>query len=120
MALDTWDLQALMCGERHWVGVFPLDGMPAPATSHKVPIKMIVNLDPSSQPGSHWVALYRNGEGNGFYFDTFGQPLPTPISHWLSQHTNRWRGCLDGKAIQPTNDRVSCGYICMAFLKRLP
>ncbi len=106
-----------MRDEPHFVGVFALDRIPAVAGSRKVPVKMIVNLDPASQDGSHWVALYRNAQGDGFYFDTFGQPPPRPIARWLSQHTNHWRGL--NKQIQSTNDKVSCGYICMRFLKEL-
>ncbi len=117
MALDTWDLEALMEGEPHWVGVFALDRIPPMPGSRKVPLKLIVNLDPATQDGSHWVALYRNDLGDGFYFDTFGRPAPPPIAWWLSQHTNHWRG-LD-KQIQSANDKVSCGYICMRFLKEL-
>ncbi len=117
MALDTWDLEALMEGEPHFVGVYALDEIPRVLGSRKVPVKMIVNLDPGELKGSHWVALYRNPQGDGFYFDTFGLPPPPPIAWWFSQHTNHWRG-LD-RQIQSVNDKVSCGYICMRFLKEL-
>ena len=35
----------------------------------------IVNLNTSSQPGSHWVCYYRN-KSNRIYFDSYGQIIP--------------------------------------------
>jgi hypothetical protein len=39
----------------------------------KLPIGFIMNLDDSSEPGSHWVAVYISGDSVE-YFDPLGQP----------------------------------------------
>jgi hypothetical protein len=114
--LNTEDLRALMKDDPLFVGVFPSDVLPNIVGVK--PFKMIINLDPSTQPGSHWVAVYRHVNGHGYYFDTFGHPPPPRIKHWLSCMCKEWK-CFD-KQIQLTNDRVSCGYICVTFLKKLP
>ena len=37
-------------------------------------VVFIVNLDNSSQPGSHWIAVYLNSYNRIYYFDSFGNP----------------------------------------------
>src|SRR5271167_1590457 len=78
--------------------------------------KMIVNLEPNHLPGSHWVAIYRRA-AKGYYFDSFGRLPPTTIRIWLANNTQRW--AYQPRMIQSPNDKVSCGYICYEFLKRL-
>ena len=114
--LSTYDLEILMCGEPNFIGVFSIDTLP-PYLDRSKTIKMIVNLQPKHMPGNHWVAIYRNREGRGFYFDTFGREPPPTIGNWLSQNTNKWT--YYDKIIQSPNDKVSCSYICMEFLKKL-
>ena len=35
----------------------------------------VINSDPSSEPGEHWVAVYFDKRGRGEYFDSYGLPL---------------------------------------------
>ena len=113
--LDTFDLEALMSDDPEFVGVFPLDGLPRGIDGRRT-IKLIVNLEPRSLPGSHWVAIYRR-DGKAFYFDTFGRLPPKDIHTWLSNNSRTWTNF--DKTIQLANDKVSCGYICLEFLKKL-
>ena len=113
--LNTHELRALMAGEPNFIGVFPIDSLPQ--VRHKKPLKLIVNLDPSTQPGSHWVAIYRRANGQAYYFDTFGRSPPPLIREWLAQNSWDWKHF--DRQIQGANDSVSCGYICMTFLKKL-
>lgn len=52
-------------------GVFPADKIP---WKWSRPCAIIANTDDSNQPGSHWVAMYADQEGNGTYFDSYGVP----------------------------------------------
>ena len=52
-------------------GVFPADQIPRLTT--KKPF-VIVNLDTSDMPGSHWVSLSFNGKSIDSY-DSFGRPM---------------------------------------------
>jgi hypothetical protein len=46
----------------------------------------VVNLDKSSRPGSHWVAMHFPNEEEARYFDSYGQPPPMgPIRDFLRQ-----------------------------------
>jgi hypothetical protein len=113
--LNTNDLLAIMHTEPNFIGVFASDELP-----HSVPpdviIKLIVNLQPRHLPGLHWTAIYRK-KRCGFYFDTFGRPPPPRIANWLTQNCLTWK--YNETILQAPNDTVSCGYICMEFLKQL-
>ena len=113
--LDTFDLEALMDDDPDFVGVFPLDGLPRGIDGRKT-IKLIVNLEPRSHPGSHWIAIYRRN-GKAHYFDTFGREPPKTIRTWLTNNSYTWT--FFNKVIQAANDKVSCGYICLEYLKKL-
>ena len=36
------------------------------------PSAYVINLDPTSEPGEHWVAIYFDKRGRGEYFDSYG------------------------------------------------
>ena len=42
------------------------------------PSAYVINSDPSSEPGEHWVAVYFDKRGRGEYFDSYGLP-PTLV-----------------------------------------
>ena len=42
------------------------------------PSAYVINSDPSSKPGEHWVAVYFDKRGRGEYFDSYGLP-PTLV-----------------------------------------
>lgn len=52
-------------------GVFACDRLPDAIV---LPAVLIINLSPSTQPGSHWVSLHIDSKGHAFYFDSFGMP----------------------------------------------
>ena len=42
----------------------------------------VLNLNKLSEPGSHWVAFYKDG-GKRIYFDSFGQVVPSELQKYL-------------------------------------
>lgn len=95
-------------------GCFPLDQLPHIST---FPSSLIINLDPSNMPGSHWVAIYIDTSKHASYFDSFGQRPPTEIVKWLKQFNSfSW----NKKCFQNLLSK-SCGYytIYYIFLKTL-
>ena len=56
-------------------GTFPIDLIPKPLQSGRI---YVINLDESTQEGSHWVQL-ATLDGSICYFDSFGQPPPPKI-----------------------------------------
>ena len=45
------------------------------------PSAYVINSDPSSKPGEHWVAVYFDKRGRGEYFDSYGPIARSPFSN---------------------------------------
>ena len=81
----------------------------------------VVNLNTSSQFGSHWVFYYRN-KGNRIYFDSFGQITPVEIQRYLKTGIEFAR---DREVMQRNTDIVQavntpvCGHLYLFVLKPL-
>ena len=57
-------------------GVFACDQLPKRYVLR--PSGLVVNTDPSTQPGEHWVAIYIARGGESEYFDSYGQSVMLP------------------------------------------
>ena len=57
---------------KKFCGVFPIDKLPQ--TIDRYPCGLIVNTDPSTKPGMHWVAVFLTSPQNGEWFDSYGKP----------------------------------------------
>ena len=55
---------------KKFCGVFPSDKLPQ--TIDRYPCGFVANTDPSSGPGTHWVAFYFPSEEKGEFFDSYG------------------------------------------------
>ena len=74
MGLSNFDIQKIA---KHleipnFKGVFTRDQLPKKIGNKEAGI---VNLNTSNEPGSHWVAYFRDGSKK-IYFDSFGQVIP--------------------------------------------
>ena len=116
--MNTHQLRQIFSEKPDFIGVFPSDQIPPVQPSSRVKC-LIVNLDPSNKPGSHWVALsyHRNtlGRNEMEYFDSYGFPphlaIPVRGKNWhLSYNRTRFQ----------TRNSVVCGQHCVHFVdKRL-
>ena len=81
----------------------------------------IVNFNTSTEPGSHWVAYYKDGKER-IYFDSFGQVIPTEIQKYLKTKEEFEK---DAPVIQRNTDIVQkpntevCGHLCLYVLDNL-
>ena len=48
----------------------------------------IVNFNKSTEPGTHWVAYYKDGK-NRFYFDSYGQVILQEIADYLKTESEK-------------------------------
>ena len=116
-AMDTRDLNRLLEGHpvtaRFYDGTYPCDQLPCPKTFLSA---MVSNLDDSSLPGSHWVALFVQNANKVYYFDPFGEaPPPGPMSDYLRGFGNVTRNrCV----FQPFDSTV-CGAFAVYTLFHL-
>ena len=99
-------------------GVYAIDQLPR-IILDKRPCALIVNLDPSWKPGSHWVAIFLEDKGGpAHYFDSFGRPpFDDAIISFLNRHSKQgW--IYNGTRYQSISSTL-CGIYCIAFLKSL-
>ena len=55
------------------------------------PSSYVINLDPSYKPGSHWVAVYFDRNGESEYFDSLGRYPPHEVEYFLCLQAKRWK-----------------------------
>jgi len=67
-----------------FLGVYPIDCLPQPKQK---PSSVIINLDPSYQPGSHWVCCQLNQNGPSYYFDSYGKLPQIIIQKYLLKNS---------------------------------
>lgn len=110
--MDTRELQSCMkkiCPaiESH---VFPANRIPV---YMDLPVYIITNLDPDSKPGSHWVAIHIDINGNGEYFDSFGRKPLGYHKLFLTRNAKKW--FYNHMTIQNHFTSV-CGKYCLVYI----
>lgn len=120
MGLSNFDIQKIA---KHleipnFKGVFTRDQLPKKIGNKEAGI---VNLNTSKEPGSHWVAYFRDGSKK-IYFDSFGQVIPTEIQKYLKTK-DEYRYNLpvierNTDVVQEPNT-VICGHLCLYVLDNL-
>jgi hypothetical protein len=113
MALKTSELHRVMRRDPTFLGVFASDRVPPIVKKHKN-VKMIINLDPASKPGTHWVAIWRKCDNKGQFYDSFGRRPPPILEKWLKANSDSW--IYNTKRMQNISDKTACGYLCISFL----
>ena len=93
-------------------GVFSSDKVPKKLYTY--PAGLVINTDPSGQPGTHWLALYFDSDKRAEYFDTFGRAPELPgILHLLKTSCSSWDH--NGARVQGYWSSV-CGHYSVYFL----
>ena len=100
----------------HFRGVFMRDTIPKKPYEEECGI---VNLNTSTELGSHWLCYYKKGV-NRIYFDSFGQITPFEIQRYLKKPSERWIKVIQRNTdiVQPFNTHI-CGHLCLFVLKAL-
>lgn len=74
----------------------------------------VLNMQDSSQGGSHWVALYvQNFTKRACYFDPFGLSAPVEVIYWCRKHALFL--AVNTMQVQDI-PQVCCGWYCLAFI----
>ena len=81
----------------------------------------IVNLNKQSEPVSHWVCYYKNGDQR-IYFDSFGQITPIEIQKYLKTPSEFKNNSMvierNTDIVQKPNTNV-CGHLCVYVVDNL-
>jgi hypothetical protein len=77
------------------------------------PSCFIINTDPRSKPGAHWLAVYYNERGYCDFFDSYGQPPDYfNLEKYINKTSRGWS--FNRKRIQGDSDL--CGVYAILFL----
>lgn len=94
-----------------------------PKVEHGKKICWIMNLDPASKAGSHWVAVYIDPVGSKSveFFDSFGREIPPDIQHDVKLvvdilKPNTFLKLKSNHVIHQDDSTNNCGYFAMKFL----
>lgn len=93
------------------IGVFPADKIPL---VWEKPCALVANVDESTKPGSHWIAIYVDSSGNGVFFDSYG--LPPAVSHHIDRIRRNCRFYEWNIQQLQSIDSDVCGHFCIDFL----
>ena len=111
------DTRQIMCCLRYvssYLGVFPSDLLPQHFIARSG--TLVVNTDPHTESGSHWIAIhFQPRSHSSYYFDRYGlPPYIISIQSFLRRNSSVW----DYNAVQlqgPTST-VCAKYCCLFAL----
>lgn len=95
----------------YYIGCFSADAIP---TTLNYPCALVVNTDPSSLPGSHWVAFYAESDEQLEMFDSFGHSYTKypQFSYFIDKfETVKFNGMRLQQYFSST-----CGYYALVFI----
>lgn len=109
--MDTYELIDCLSSLSNFVGVFALDEIKNIRLNRHNCI--IVNMDLSTEEGSHWIAINFSKNGLLYYFDSYGfRPYKQEIWNFLSKHSRQFKW--NRKLLQSLTSDV-CGIYCAVF-----
>jgi hypothetical protein len=116
--LSKLDLLSLLKNVPHFLGVFSVDSLKFLAV-RKFPTFLIINLDISTQPGSHWLSI-RIGKFTLEIFDSLGfkpslwNRYPTELFKFLTSYSFSHKFYFS-PVLQPENT-LTCGLFSVYFI----
>ena len=76
------------------------------------PLVIVVNTDPSMQPGKHWICMFFDECGHGEFFDSFGQYPARVFERYMNKYCSVWS--YNNKQLQSLISRF-CGHYVIWF-----
>jgi hypothetical protein len=111
--MDTLTINKLLKNVSCYIGTFSRDALPK---TMKLNSSLIVNTDTSDKPGEHWIAICKNIDGTGEYFDSYGlPPLHKELIVFMFQNFSE--GWTYNTVPLQCLDCVTCGHYCVVFVK---
>jgi hypothetical protein len=91
-------------------GVFAADTIP---NDLEFPACFVVNTDPASKPGEHWVACYANSPDDVEFFDSYGLSVSAYPHIRLPHKITKYNDV----SLQHINS-YACGHFCIYYICR--
>lgn len=95
-------------------GVYASDTLPKVIENY--PCGLIVNTDPQTEKGSHWLAMYFPSKESAEFFDSYGNPpdfYEENFKTFLNSHSRKWT--YNHRCLQSLTSSM-CGQFCVYFL----
>jgi len=111
--MDTVQIICTLKNVKSFLGVCPSDLLPH--SIHQQTGTVILNTDPHTQEGTHWLAIhFRPKSSTAFYFDSYGQPPPSDLNilSFLNRNCTVWN--YNATSLQGSTS-VMYGYYCCLF-----
>lgn len=99
--------------KRHFLSVFPSDLLPIKI--RRYPACFVCNVDPSDQPGSHWLAFYIPSADKVEFFDSYGN-TPDFYEGPIADFASRYSRTIYNPLTLQTNVTAVCGQYAIYFL----
>ncbi len=109
--MDAGKIKRLLkkrCG-RSFLGVFSIDRLPSTLPPRR-PLLLVCNTDPHDRPGSHWIVMFI--DLNGEFFDSFGQEPAPAFRRYLEHYCNSFT--VNSKPIQSVLSAF-CGHYAVFY-----
>ena len=110
--MDTVQIICSLKDFKSFLGVYPSDLLPH--SIHQQTGTVILNTDPHTQEGTHWLAIhFQPKSSTAFFFDSYGQPPPSDLNilSFLKRNCTVWNyNTHHGKDLQ-----ASCVVTTVAF-----
>jgi hypothetical protein len=125
--LSNLEIDAIMKNHKDYLGTISSDQIPTliPKLNGRKRVGFIMNLDPHTKAGSHWVAVYIDARPEGShsveYYDSFArQPSSlflTDIKKLIeAMKPDTYLKCKVNKIVKQTDNSTNCGYHAIHFL----
>lgn len=113
--MNELELRKLLRNLKCFIGVFARDELPRKVK--KRPAALIVNTDPRTKPGQHWIAIYLSNQVTLEYFDPYGiPPKYKEFKRFIKSNSSIW--FYNEIKFQPTIPiSVACGLFCILFIR---
>lgn len=112
-SLQLWEaLKNNQMTRNFFDGVFPLDHLNRIQTTPRL---VIVNTDPESKPGKHWLLFFFNPDNSVDFFDSVGKSpnlYPATITQFLKNWATNVKFITD--RVQPVGSAL-CGHYCLYY-----
>ena len=92
-------------------GTYSSDTLPKILDSWR-PLVIVVNTDPSAQPGKHWICMFFDECEHGKFFDSFGQYPARVFELYMNKYCSAWT--YNNKQLQSLISRF-CGHYVIWF-----
>ena len=109
--MDTSQIRCTLRNVKSFLGVYPSDLLPASISRSGT---VIVNTDPHTERGSHWLAIHLEPRSSSaYYFDSYGiVPFIPDIRDFLKRTCTVWYH--NSTQLQGLMSTV-CGHYCCVF-----